>query len=189
MARLKKILGGLLNLSMVSDDAWIKYGRVVSMIWHAAIAGDGLNIQFLLNSTKDTALAEILEEAVLAMSEEARDLAMPEWTTHCTELLASKSLSDKSRAALTWELNDFFLHKIHFPLKDSGPGGVDRPDANLLRAPASATRLQMVESDEFACQGAGRTFDRQLDQEVPGRVRRGAPPAKVEEDAHHELAP
>ena len=53
-------------------------------------------------------------------------------------------------AALTWELNDFFLHKIHFPLKDSGPGGVDRPDANLLRAPASATRLQMVESEEVA---------------------------------------
>ena len=133
MARLKKILGGLLNLSMVSDDAWIKYGRVVSMIWHAAIAGDGLNIQFLLNSTKDTALAEILEEAVLAMSEEARDLAMPEWTSRYTELLASKSLSDKSRAALTWELNDFFLHKIHFPLKDSGPGGVDLPGTNFLR--------------------------------------------------------
>jgi hypothetical protein len=150
MARLKKILGGLLNLSMVSDDAWIKYGRAVSIILHAAIAGDGLNIQFLLNYTNDTALAEILEEAVLAMSEEARDLAMPAWTKHRTVLLASKSLGDKSRADLTWELNEFFLHKIHFPLKDSGPGGVDRPDANLLRAPASATRLQMVESEEFA---------------------------------------
>ena len=150
MARLKKFLGGLLNLSMASDDAWIKYGRVVSMIWHAAIAGDGLNVQFLLNSTKVTALAEILEEAVLAMSEEARDLAMPEWISRYTELLASKSLSDKSRAALTWVLNDFFLHKIHFPLKDSGPGGVDQPDANLLRSSASATRLQMVQSEEVA---------------------------------------
>ena len=151
MARLKKMYGGLLNLPMTSDDAWIEYGQAVPMIWHAAIAGDGLNIQFLLNSTtQHTALAEILEEAVRAMSEEARDLAMPIWTSRYMELLASKSLSDKSRAALTWELNDFFLHKIHFPLKDSGPGGVDRPDAYLLRASASATRLQMVESEEVA---------------------------------------
>ena len=66
MARLKKIIGGLLNLSMVGDDAWITYGRAMSVIMHAAIAGDGLDqVPFLLNSPKDSALARILEVAVL----------------------------------------------------------------------------------------------------------------------------
>ena len=142
MARLKKILGGQLNLSMVGDDAWITYGRALSVIWHAAIAGDGLDqVQFLLNSPKDTALAKILEEAVLAVGEEARDLTMPEWTRHCTELLASKSLSDRYRAALTLGVNDFFHNEIwtpYFPPAGSGPGGVDLPYSARHKSPARA---------------------------------------------------
>ena len=95
MARLKKIIGGLLNLSTAGDDAWITYGRALSVILHAAIAGEGLDqVPFLLNSPKDNALARILEEALLALGEEARDLMMTEWTRHCAELLGSKSLSD-----------------------------------------------------------------------------------------------
>ena len=43
VSRLKKILGGLRNLSMVGDDAWTNYVRAASEIMHAAIAEDVLN--------------------------------------------------------------------------------------------------------------------------------------------------
>jgi hypothetical protein len=72
---------------------------------------------------------------------------------HCVELLASKSLSDRSRAALTLGVNDFFHLETwtpYFPPAGSGPGGVDLPGSNFLRAPASAALLQMVWSGEFA---------------------------------------
>ena len=43
--------GEPLNLSTVGDDAWITYGRAMSVIMHAALAGDGLDqVPFLLNS-------------------------------------------------------------------------------------------------------------------------------------------
>ena len=54
MARLKKILGGLLNLTMVGDDAWITYGQASAVIWHAAIAGDGLNRSSSCSTTQET---------------------------------------------------------------------------------------------------------------------------------------
>ena len=102
MSRLKKVLGGTLNLTSVGDDAWITYGRALAVILHAAIAGDGLDqVPFLLNSPKDTTLARILDEALLAVGEEARNLSLPEWAKHCVDLHASKSLSDRSKAALT----------------------------------------------------------------------------------------
>ena len=79
MARLKKMLGGLLNLTMVGDDAWITYGQASSAILHAAVAEDGLDkVPFLLNHPGDNALAKRLEEALLAVGEEARDPPMPE---------------------------------------------------------------------------------------------------------------
>ena len=88
----------------------------MSVIMHAALAGDGLDqVPFLLNSPKDTALARILEEAVLAVSEDARDLSMPEWAKHCAELLASKSLCAKAKAALTLGVNDLFHHETWAP--------------------------------------------------------------------------
>jgi len=154
MARLKKILGGLLNLSTAGDDAWITYGRALSVILHAARAGDGLDqVPFMINSPKDYALARILEEALLAVGEDARDLSLPEWAKHCAELLANKSLSDRSRAALTLGMNDFFRHETwtsYFPPAGSGPGGVDLPGTKFMRAHASAALLQMVWSEEFA---------------------------------------
>ena len=117
LARLKKTLGGMMNLATVGDDAWISFGRALSVILHAAIAGKGLDqVPFLLNSPTDTALARILEEALLALGEEARDLTMTEWIRHCAELLGSKSLSDRSKAALTLEVNDFFHHETWTPI-------------------------------------------------------------------------
>ena len=116
ISRMKLVLGELLNLSTVGDDAWTTYGRAMSVIMHAALAGDGLDqVPFLLNSPKDTALARILEEAVLAVSEDARDLSMPEWAKHCAELLASKSLCAKAKAALTLGVNDLFHHETWAP--------------------------------------------------------------------------
>ena len=57
-AWMKVVIGDLLNLSTVGDDAWITYGRAVSVIMHAAVAGNGLDqVPFLLNSPKDIALA------------------------------------------------------------------------------------------------------------------------------------
>ena len=113
---MKLVLGELLNLSTVGDDAWITYDRAVSVIMHAAIAEDGLDqVPFLLNSPTDTALARILEEALLALGEEARDLTMTEWIRHCAELLGSKSLSVRAKAALTLEVNDFFHHETWTP--------------------------------------------------------------------------
>ena len=72
MARLEKILGGLRNLTMVDDEAWITYGQASAAILQ--IAEDGLDkVPFLLNHPGSNALALRLEEAVLAVGEEARD--------------------------------------------------------------------------------------------------------------------
>ena len=96
--RMKQVIGELFSLTSAGDDAWTTYGRVMSLVMHAALTGDGLDaVPFLLNSPKDTALARILEEAVLAVDENARDLTMPEWTKHCAELLASTSLSVRAK--------------------------------------------------------------------------------------------
>ena len=79
VARLEKILGGLLNLTMVGDEAWITYGQASAAILHAAVAEDGLDkVPFLLNHPGSNALAVRLEEALLAVGEEARDPPMPE---------------------------------------------------------------------------------------------------------------
>ena len=65
-ARMKKILGDLIRPTGTGDDAHVPYGRALSVILHAALPGDGLeSVPFLGNSPKDTALARILEEAVL----------------------------------------------------------------------------------------------------------------------------
>ena len=146
LGRLKKTLGGMMNLATVGDDAWISFGRALSVILHAAIAGEGLDqVPFLLNSSKDNALARILEEgvsilpqALFALGEEARDLTMTEWIRHCAELLGSKSLSDRSKAALTLEVNGFFHHETwtpYFPPGGTGPGGL------ICQAQASYARL------------------------------------------------
>ena len=80
MPRLEKILGGLRILKMVGDEAWITYGQASAAILHAAVAEDGLDkVPFLLNHPGSNALAVRLEEAVLAVGEEARDPPMPEW--------------------------------------------------------------------------------------------------------------
>ena len=87
LARMKEVIGDLLCPTMAGDDAYMTYGRGLSVVLHAAIPGDGLDqVPFLLNSPKDTALARILEEAVMAVDEEARDMTMPEWAKHCADL-------------------------------------------------------------------------------------------------------
>ena len=93
-----------------------------------------------------------LEEAVLAVDEDAHDLSMPEWAKHRAELLASKSLIDRAKAALTLGVNDFFHHETwapYFPPAGSGPGGADLPGTVYLRAPASHALLQLVWSRGF----------------------------------------
>ena len=79
VSRLKKILGGLQNLSMVGDDAWTKYIQASSAIMHAAIAEDVLDeVPSWLYHPGGNALAEV-EEVWLAVGEKARDPSMPEW--------------------------------------------------------------------------------------------------------------
>ena len=79
VSRLKKILGGLRNLSMVGDDAWTKYVQASSAIMHAAIAEDVLDeVPSWLYHPEGNALAEV-EEAWLAVGEKARDPSMPTW--------------------------------------------------------------------------------------------------------------
>ena len=159
VSRMKEVIGDLLSLTTAGDDAWTTYGRLMSVAMHAALTGDGLDaVPFLLNSPKDTALARILEEAVLAVDEDAHDLTMPEWTKHCAELLASKSLSARFKTALTLGVNDFFHHQKwtpYFPPAGSGPGGVDLPSTEFLRAPTSHTLLQLRWAGEFAFASGG----------------------------------
>ena len=137
----------------------VRTGHVRSVIMHAAVAGDRLDqVPFLLNSPKDTVLARILEEAVLSVDEDAHDLSMPEWAKHCAELLASKSLSDRAKTALTLGVNDFFHHETwapNFPPTGLGPGGADLPGTVYLRAPASQALLQLVWSGDFAFASGG----------------------------------
>ena len=76
--RLEKILWGLRNLTMVGDNAWENYIRGSAAIMQDAIAEDGLaKVQPELYS-QEKALAEV-EEAWLAVGEEARDPAAPDW--------------------------------------------------------------------------------------------------------------
>ena len=190
VARMKLVLGELLNLSTVGDDAWITYGRAMSVIMHAALAGDGLDqVPFLLNSPKDTALARILEEAVLAVNEDAHDLSMPEWAKHCAELLASKSLGDRAKTALTLGVNDFFHHETwapYLPPAGSGPGGgrfaghgvsaragiADAAAAGVVR------RFRVRERLQPSCRGAPVRIYRRPHHQNPmdrnGSGRRGA---------------
>ena len=86
------------------------------MVLHAALPGDGLDaVPFLLNSPKDTALARILEEAVLGVNKETSGMTMPEWAKHCADLRQSKSLSARSKQALTLGVNNFFHHETWVP--------------------------------------------------------------------------
>ena len=56
-ARMKGIIGDLLCPTKGGDDAYVSYGRGLSVILHAALPGDGLeSVPFLGNSPKDTAL-------------------------------------------------------------------------------------------------------------------------------------
>ena len=126
----------------------------MAVVLHAAVPGDGLNsVPFLLNSSKDTALARILEEAVLGVKEEASDLSMPEWAKHCADLRASKSLSARSKNALTLGVNDFFHHETWVPAHPthgSGPGGRDQPPTLFMCEPASLAMLNLTWSGDFA---------------------------------------
>ena len=95
---------------------------------------------------------------MLAVDEDAHDLSMPEWAKHCAELLASKSLSDRAKTALTLGVNDFFHHETwapNFPPTGLGPGGADLPGTVYLRAPASQALLQLVWSGDFAFASGG----------------------------------
>ena len=79
VTRLKKILWGLRNLTMVGDNAWNNYIRGSAAIMQDAIAEDVLaEVPSELYSQEDNALAEV-EEAWLAVGEEARDPAAPDW--------------------------------------------------------------------------------------------------------------
>jgi hypothetical protein len=70
-ARMNDVIGDLMCPTSAGDDAYLTYGRGLSAVLHAALPGDGLDaVPFLLNSPKDTALARILEEAVLGVNEE-----------------------------------------------------------------------------------------------------------------------
>ena len=78
VARLEKILGGLRNLKMVDEEAWNKYGQTSTTILQTA--EDGLDeVPFMFNHPGSNALALRLEEAVLAVGEEARETPMSKW--------------------------------------------------------------------------------------------------------------
>ena len=108
-ARKKEVIGDLICPTVAGDDAYVTYGCCLAVVLHAAVPGDGLDlVPFLLNSPKDTALARILEEAVLGVNEDASGLSMPEWVKHCADLRKGKSLSARSKHALTLGVDDFF---------------------------------------------------------------------------------
>ena len=78
-SRLKKILRGMNNLSMVGDDAWNNYIQDAATIMHAAISEDVLDtVPSWLYHPTDNALAKV-EEAWLAVGEKARDPSVPKW--------------------------------------------------------------------------------------------------------------
>ena len=79
VSRLKKILRGLNNLSMVGDDAWNNYIQDAATIMHAAIVrGRAGQVPSWLYHPEDNALAKV-EEAWLAVGEKARDPSVPKW--------------------------------------------------------------------------------------------------------------
>ena len=95
-ARMKDIIGDLLCPTKAGDDAFVTYGRGLSVILHAALPGDGLEpVPFLGNSPKDTALARILEEAVLGVSEETSGMTMPEWVKHCADMRQTEHIAQR----------------------------------------------------------------------------------------------
>jgi hypothetical protein len=153
-ARMKKILGNLLRPTMAGDDAHVPYGRGLAVILHAALPGNGTEaVPFLGNSPKDTALARILEEAVLCVNEEASNLTLTEWAKHCADMRQNTSLSVRSKQALTLNVIDFFSHDIWVPFQPaagSGPGGVDLPPTTYLREPAAAAMLHLTWAGDLA---------------------------------------
>ena len=53
VSRMKEVIGDLLSLTTAGDDAWTPYGRLMSVVMHATLAGDGLDaVPFLLNSPR-----------------------------------------------------------------------------------------------------------------------------------------
>ena len=78
MARLKKIIWGLRNLTLVDEEAWNTYGQPAATI--RQIAEVRLDkVSFMFNHPGSKALALRLEEAVLAVGEETRETPMSEW--------------------------------------------------------------------------------------------------------------
>ena len=153
-ARMKKILGDLIRPTGTGDDAHVPYGRALSVILHAALPGKELEaVPFLGNSPKDTALARILEEAVLGVDAEASNLTMSEWAKYCADLRQSTSLSDKSKQALTLNVTDFFSHEIWVPFNPApgtGPEGSNLPPTAYLREPAAAAMLHLTWAGDLA---------------------------------------
>ena len=153
-ARMKKILGDLIRPTGTGDDAHVPYGRALSVILHAALPGKELEaVPFLGNSPKDTALARILEEAVLGVDAEASNLTMSEWAKYCADLRQSTSLSDKSKKALTLNVTDFFSHEIWVPFNPApgtGPEGSNLPPTAYLREPAAAAMLHLTWAGDLA---------------------------------------
>jgi hypothetical protein len=153
-ARLKNLLGNLMRPMMAGDDAHVQYGRGLAVILHAALPGSGIEaVPFLGNSPKDTALARILEEAVLCVNEEASDLTLTEWAKHCADMRQNTSLSTRSKEALTLNVIDFFSHEVWVPFQPAqgtGPGGTDLPPTTFLREPAAAAMLHLTWAGDLA---------------------------------------
>ena len=163
---MKQGIGDLLSLSKTGDDAWTTYGRIRCVVMNAALTGYRLDyVAFMMYSPKDTALARIREEAVLAVDEDASGIKMSEWDKLYAEMPDSKSLSG---TALTLRM-DGCLHQQtwtpYFPPAGSGPGGVDLPPTEVLRTPTSHAPIQLMLTDKFAFASsdnmadAGRVFE------------------------------
>jgi hypothetical protein len=144
----------VISPTTAGDDAHVTYGRGLAIILHAAFPGDGLEtVPFLGNSPKDTALARILEEAVLSVNAETSNMTLPEWAKHCANMRQNTSLSVRSKQALTLGVVDFFSHEVWVPFQPapgSGPGGTDLPATEYLREPASAALLRMTWGGDLA---------------------------------------
>jgi hypothetical protein len=136
--------------TVAGDDAYVTYGHCLAVVLHALEA-----VPFLLNSPKDTALARISVGggSTVGVKEDARGLSMPEWAKHCADLRKSKSLSARSKHALTLGVNDFFHHETWVPdysAVGTGPAGVDLPPTEFLREPASLAILHLTWAGDLA---------------------------------------
>jgi hypothetical protein len=106
VSRLKKILWGLRNLTMVGDNAWNNYIRDSSAIMQDAIAEDVLaEVPSWLYNQEGNALAEV-EEAWLAVGEKARDPSVPEWPGQ------EVAVADDSSLAAVEQLLDYTSNLI-----------------------------------------------------------------------------